>query len=149
MRELAGKHFSDDLLKSLWLDLVASSEELSSLVIMVDKILELVPQPSVNYTAVSPDSSNNSTLEQKVAELTKQVSKLTNIVQNFGKYASPSLTHNRSSSCNGRYPSQNRHTNNTHKFCFYHTNFGASALKCKNPCNFHVAMPGQKDISEN
>ncbi|GBM06110.1 hypothetical protein AVEN_265170-1 [Araneus ventricosus] len=95
MRDLVGKHFSDDLLKSLWLDilpktvklvLVASSEESNSLAIMANNILELVPQSSVNYTAVSPDSSNSSTLEQKVAELNKQVSKLANIVKNVQKF---------------------------------------------------------------
>ncbi|GBM13367.1 hypothetical protein AVEN_159785-1 [Araneus ventricosus] len=81
MRDLAGKLFYDDLLKSLWMDrfpenfklvLVASSVEMNSLAIMDDKIAELVPRPSVNYTAVSPDSSNNSTLERNVAGLTKK-----------------------------------------------------------------------------
>ncbi|GBL74515.1 hypothetical protein AVEN_235446-1 [Araneus ventricosus] len=75
MLDLPGNHFSDDIFKSLWLDrlpenvklvLVAPSGKLSSLAIMADKILDLVHQPSVNYTAASPNSSNNSTLEQKI-----------------------------------------------------------------------------------
>lgn len=160
MRELAGKHFSDDLLKSLWLDrlpenvklvLVASNEELSSLAIMADKILELVPQPTVNYTALGKDASNNSTLEQKVAELSEQVSKLANIVknaQNFPRSRSTSLHRNRSFSRNGRYPSPNWRSNNS-KICFYHKTFGTLALKCKGPCNFFKTVPKQKDDSEN
>ncbi|GBM99282.1 Transposon Ty3-G Gag-Pol polyprotein [Araneus ventricosus] len=56
---------------------------------MADKILVFVPQQSVNYTAVSRDSSNNSTLEQTVVELTKQVSKVTNIVKNMDNFGSP------------------------------------------------------------
>ncbi|GBN58067.1 hypothetical protein AVEN_244687-1 [Araneus ventricosus] len=99
---------------------------------MADKILEFFPQSSVNYIDVSADSSNNSTLEQEVAELPKKECKLTNIVKNlqkFRKYKSPSVTRNRRSSRNGQYPSQNRHANNTNKFYVYHTNFGVSAQK--------------------
>ncbi|KFM72311.1 hypothetical protein X975_06333, partial [Stegodyphus mimosarum] len=82
MHNLAGNHFSDDLLQSLWLSclpnntqiiLAAFNEDLTRLAAMADKINELVTPAYVSAANAIPSSSS---LEQQVVELTKKVSEL-------------------------------------------------------------------------
>nr|XP_042908050.1 uncharacterized protein LOC122271294 [Parasteatoda tepidariorum] len=159
MRDLAGKHFSDDLLKSLWLDrlpaniklvLVASSEQLNNLATMADRILEFVPQTSVNSTTAPDPTPKHPSLEHQISELSKQVANLMEIVhnrQNFHRSRSPSF--NRQMSRNGRSPFRRQYVEPSNEFCFYHTNFGASARKCKSPCKFRTVTRDVTKHSEN
>lgn len=157
MRDLAGKHFSEDLLKSLWLDrlpanvklvLVASNEELNNLSVMADRILEIVPQTSVNFAGVN--SQQNSSLEAQVSELTKQVANLTKLVhESHESHRSRSLSKNRRFSQKSHSPSRHRYVQASNGFCFYHTNFGASAKKCKSPCTFKEVTSNLNDNQEN
>ncbi|XP_035223556.1 uncharacterized protein LOC118196236 [Stegodyphus dumicola] len=114
MRNLAGETVGEPLLKSLWISrlpqntqsiLAALNDDLPKLAVVADKITDLTTLPHINSAATASTSS----IEQQVAELTKQC---------------------RSS---GRYRQYKEPCNN---ICFYYTNFGSKARKCVSPCNF-------------
>lgn len=141
MRTLGGEAVGEPLLKSLWLDrlpsgtqsvLAALKDDLEQLSIVADKIHELTP-PNINAATVQP-SSQTSSLEIQVAQLTKQVQDLTSIVQqqNHRHHYNRHPTRTRS-----RSRSRPKYKEASNGMCFYHTNFGSSAQKCKSPCSFH------------
>lgn len=143
MRELAGKNFSDDLLKSLWISrlpsniqpiLAASNEELTALSAMADKIHELVLPNTINATSTSKCLAPSS-LESQVAELTKQVNELTTFLHS----SRPKFrdTPNRSPHLRHRSSSRKKLKEPSDGLCFYHVNFGTNARKCKPPCSFN------------
>jgi cleavage and polyadenylation specificity factor subunit 1 len=146
MRALAGTSVGEPLLKSLWLGrlpsntqsiLAALNQELSQLATIADKIHEFTFTPVINAaSSVQPESSNN--LELQIAQLSKQVSDLTNLVNKRND------THERPRNNHFRRRSKSR--DRFHKYrepsdgnCFYHTNFGNNARHCKPPCSFRNA----------
>ncbi|XP_067121516.1 uncharacterized protein [Centruroides vittatus] len=143
MRDLAGNHFSEDLLKSLWLSrlphniqaiLAASNEKLQQLAAMADKIMELVSPAHIQ--TVEHDSVAISTLENQVAELAKQVKNLSMSINN----PRHSFRRSKYPSNNTRHRSKSRHSQrqstSENGMCYYHATFGAQAKKCKAPCSF-------------
>lgn len=142
MRSLAGSAVGEALLKSLWLGrlphstqsiLAALNEELNQLAIVADKILETCNPPSIN--AASFDKPQAScTMENQIAQLTKQVSELT------------ALVHRQNANIQNQPPRHFRRRSNSQKYkqfkepsngqCFYHTNFGRNAKKCSPPCSY-------------
>lgn len=128
---LASGKVSDELLKSLWMQrlpkqtqaiLSVSSESLSSLSIMADKIADTAEAWDIN--AITSQSASTSTsylqsLEMKIEALTKQMEVLSR--------------HTRS-----RSKSRNRATgkSNSKPSCWYHFKFGDRATKCVQPCTF-------------
>lgn len=143
MRALAGTSVGEPLLKSLWLGrlpnntqsiLAALNEDLTQLAPIADKIHEFTFIPAVNATSsVRPESSNS--LELQIAQLSKQVSDLTNLVNKRD------TTHERGRNYHFRGRSKSRDRFQQYKEpsdgnCFYHTNFGKNARKCSPPCSF-------------
>lgn len=138
MRALAGKNVGETLLKSLWLNrlststqtvLAALNDDLSVLAPVADKIHELSAPISISNVKTA-SISTNSDLEQKIADLTKQVNELTTLVRR---------QHNRSRSRNkyARGRSFSPSSRNQNKdYCYYHKRFGSKARKCCSPCTF-------------
>lgn len=142
MRALAGETVGEPLLKSLWLSrlplstqsiLAALSEQLPQLAVIADKIAEL--PSSHNVHAATPAQPS---LEHQIAMLTKQVSELSAQMQK--NEHNRDLRRNKSRS-NSRSRSQSRvrfrqYKEPSNNLCFYHTNFGAKARKCSQPCSY-------------
>lgn len=142
MRELAGEAFDDDLLKSLWLKrlpsrtqaiLSTSTENMTRLTEMADKIHEVIDTHSVHTVSMQPETSSTKTKTEfemlcaQVSELTKQVSKLSTSKVNRGRQ-------NTRSSSRNRQRSSSRH--NKDGLCWYHDCFGKDAKNCVAPCSF-------------
>lgn len=141
MRTLAGDTVGEPLLKSLWLSRLppttrsivgALSDELSKLAPVADKIHDLAA-PQINETTKVP-TTNASSLELQIAQLTQQVNELTTKINQRSRSREhrPRENNYRRSRSRGRYkePSNN--------LCFYHTNFGSKARKCTPPCSFRT-----------
>lgn len=151
MRDLSSNNFTDDALKSLWLTrlptniqaiLAVSTESLSQLAIMADKIHEFSPNNQVS--AVQQSSTVPSvTLEAQILELSKQINELSAAFYRQGRSRSrnrysrsPSRTAFSRSNSKNRHETRRRYLSPTNGLCFYHTNFGEKANKCVNPCNY-------------
>ncbi|XP_023210819.1 uncharacterized protein LOC111613714 [Centruroides sculpturatus] len=143
MRDLAGNHFSEDLLQSLWLSrlphnvqaiLAASKEKLQQQAAMADKIMELVSPAHIQ--TVEHDLATISTLKNQVAELAQQVKNLTLSINNQRR----SFTRSDYPPNNRRRRSKSRqnqqHSTPHNGMCYYHATFGEQARKCKAPCSF-------------
>lgn len=143
MRELAGETFDDDLLKSLWLKrlqpqtqaiLSTSTENMTRLTAMADKIHEVIDSRDVHTMSIPPVIPQKSTrsefemLCEKVSELTRQVSALSTSNSN------PRRQRERGSSRSNRQRSSSRH--NKQGQCWYHDCFGKDAKNCTPPCSF-------------
>ncbi|XP_067122353.1 uncharacterized protein [Centruroides vittatus] len=146
MRDLASGHFSEDILKSLWLRrlpeniqaiLAASTENLPQLATMADKIQEV---NTIRHTPISRGEQFciDNPIEKQLQDLASQVNELFALVrapryQHQPRYNSrnPQGSHRRSPSRERR-----RYREPEGGLCFYHTNFGANAKKCTPPCSF-------------
>lgn len=146
MRSLAGEAAGEPLLKSLWLSrlpttsqsiLAALSEDLNKLANVADKISEFSSIPQIN-AASSSHSVSNSNLELQVAQLSKQMSELTNLVNSRGRAPQKNrYRHHNGRRSRSRARSANKYKEPANNLCFYHTNFGAQARKCNSPCSFN------------
>lgn len=143
MRTLAGDTVGDPLLKSLWLNrlpsgtqtiLAALNEDLTGLAAVADKISDLTNNSQINLVhsvnpSPAPDPRINQ-LEQQIAHLTTMISELRtqrrprsrSRTNSFKRYSSRDRSKNYKEPENGN--------------CFYHTNFGKHAKRCKSPCAF-------------
>lgn len=151
MRELAGTHLSDEVVKSLWISrlpenaqliLAASNEKLDILATMADKINDLMPH-TINATSVVPASQTptiqlTSSTNDQIAALSQQVSELASLMKPRFRQRRTYQT-SRNASPTRKYPAK-RYKEPENGMCFYHTNFGAHAKKCSPPCNF--SRPG-------
>lgn len=134
MKELSNHKLDESFLKNLWLGhlpsnmqaiLATSSESLSQLALMADKIAEVVNPPSI--ASIAPPQTDNvrlSHLEKQVEDLKSQIQKLLNHrprsrIRNFSK--SRSVCKN------------SRRVENSDNVCWYKT-FADKATKCKSPC---------------
>lgn len=142
MRDLSSGSLTDNILKTLWMNrlpanmqaiLAASSEPLTKLAEIADKIHELAVPTQIN--AVQHSDPSVAALQSQIDDLSKQVAKL--------------LAIQTQSSARGRSSSRSRHhrrSSSTKRFkspppgiCFYHHNFGNKARKCSPPCHFNVS----------
>lgn len=141
MRELAGDSFSNEVLKSLWMQrlptqmqviLSVSSEELNTLAEMADKIsdvscFEICSSSSLDKLS-NRDVLKPSDLIERIDDLAKQVSEIGRSRSKSRSFSKPKF-HNRSHSRSDGAKIKGR-------FCWYHFNFGKKALKCVKPCTF-------------
>lgn len=135
MRELAGQAVPEDLLRTLWIQrlasptkaiLAANDGNLQALATLADKIQEVTATPA---TVAEVDTSSTSTygrLERQIAALSKQVSSLLN---NRGRTPVRERSKSR-----GRSSSRSEQG-----ACFYHRRFGDAANKCRQPCSYKKA----------
>lgn len=141
MRSLAGDTVGDPLLKSLWLNrlpsgtqtiLAALSEDLNGLAAVADKINDLTSNSQINLV-----QSSNPTPDPRINHLEQQIAHLTTMVSELRTQRRP-RSRSRGNSFKRYSP---RHHSKSYKepengICFYHTNFGKNAKKCKTPCNY-------------
>lgn len=164
MRDLAGSEINDNLLKSLWLQQLPAqiqaivstdSSDITRLLIMADKIHEIIEVPSHVYgvdssTSASvpnrlsagssqssmPSSSQFDQLCTQVNALTLQISQLSgssiDVIHRNAR--SPNHTRDRTP-----FFSRSRSQNSQSRNCYYHRRFGAHAKKCTKPCAFMPA----------
>lgn len=143
MKALAGTDFADEALKTLWLQrlpaqvraiLAASSEELTPLSILADKIMETMPSNSIAsvandaFSAPTGRSSSLAALEQQISQLSERFNRL-----ETGRYDRSSRGRQRSRQNDFRGRSQTRSPG---RFCFYHDRYGSRARNCRSPCSF-------------
>lgn len=133
MRLLAGQNFTDDALKTFWLNalppnirpIIAISEgDLNAAAKQADKTIEMGVGSSIN--AVSSETTSTSSLEAEIAELCREISRLAS--SNFNERGRQRSR----TSARGRDNSKNREP----RSCYYHRNFGENARKCTQPCNY-------------
>ncbi|GFU53991.1 uncharacterized protein TNCV_246241 [Trichonephila clavipes] len=158
MKELSNGQLQDDFLQSLWLQrmpphiqtvLSASSELLDKLVIIADKVSEVVGASSTICAAptVPPPSQSSScsvqptmdSLARQIQELSLQVAELTR--ERNRQVAE--LTRERNSSRHQRYSSDRRRSHSRSRsvnrgsgICYYHRRYKEQARKCVSPCAF-------------
>lgn len=139
MRNLAGSTVGEPLLKSLWLARLppttrsivgALSDALPQLATVADKIHDLSASSQIN--TVSKESTPQTSLEAQIAQLTQKVNELAMQVNRRSR----SNERNSGSSNRQRSRSRRRFQEPTDGLCFYHTNFGKKARKCKSPCSW-------------
>ncbi|XP_035222761.1 uncharacterized protein LOC118195544 [Stegodyphus dumicola] len=134
MRNLAAEKVPDEFLKTLWMQrlplnmrsiLSVTSDDLSKLSIMDDKIWELNPNPPQVACIVSSSSDNII-----AKDLQKQISNLTLQISETNRYRNSSPQ---------RSNSRNRFKNNNDpNNCYFHQRFGERAYKCIPPCKYQV-----------
>lgn len=139
MRELAGTKVNENLLKSLWFQLLPqqtqailslSDDDLSKLALLADKISEVTDNPQVcsikKQQTVNKETDRISNLELQISELTKTINSL--------KFQRPARSQSRS-----KQGQRTRSASRTSEICWYHAKFHSKASKCKQPCKFSSA----------
>lgn len=151
MRSLASDTFGDELLKSLWLArlpsnaqtvLASSTDDLTKLASVADKIHDLAHPPSIN-SVVSHSSASTNPFEQRLEDLAKQVNELSTFIRQRGR---PDERHSRSPSSNRSPRRQHFYKEPENGWCFYHSNFGSRARKCATPCSF-FRKPSKEELN--
>lgn len=136
MKSLAGDSFKEEVLKALWLKrlppqmraiLAISSESLTKLAVLGDKIMETMPGHQVS--SVEGSSSNVSKLELQVSQLSKKFNELNrNFSNNRGNYRQRLRSNSRNRS---RSKSRSKDS-----ICYFHRKFGEQARNCTNWCKW-------------
>lgn len=139
LRNLAGPQVPDDFLRTVWTSrlppnvqtIVASQpkSDLDDVADLADRVNDITP--SVSHVASVAPSAHTSTLENKVAELTRQVEILSMQVKKANHFKNSKWQRSRS---NSRHRSQDR---SNQGYCYYHNKFGSRAKKCVPPCKFN------------
>lgn len=164
MQDLAGTSFKDEnFLKTLFLQrlpadvqtiLSVSTENVNNLAKMADKILEVRNECSghavlaMSQRAVSKDAEDINALRSEIAELSKQVERLSRSHDRGYMDRPVQRPFQRSNSRGFR---RNSRSNDRTKYdgkCYYHFKFGNRAFKCTPPCNFNSSAQ-HSEISEN
>ena len=102
-----------------------STSTTQELAVMADKVVEAHFLQSPIASVQKPTSSTEETLAKQVADLQLAV---TNLSAQLNR-------RDRSNSRHSRSPSRRRLIEPENGKCFYHTNFGENARKCKPPCS--------------
>lgn len=150
MRELAGGKLTDEFLKNLWMQrlpthvqsiLSASTEGLSQLTILADKICEIAMENATVYATSLPEPPTVAAVatQADIADLRQQVAQLTRQIERLSRERSRSRGGTRI-----RPKAEHKHrdhnkieSNSDTKYCFYHDRFGMNARKCRAPCTFN------------
>lgn len=147
LQSLAGPNISDEFLKTIWTSRLphgmqtvlagqSSTAALEDLADLADRVNDLATAtPSVSSVGQSSPSSIISDLTREVAELRRQLQKLTTQQSGRSKFRT-ARSRNRSSS-------RQRSQSNYRKFpvCWYHSKFGEKASKCVQPCDYKPENP--------
>lgn len=140
MRTLGAGKFSDEILKSLWLQrlpshiqgiLACSSGSVDELSVMADKIIEVSGKREVYSVSAKPEGNAVGQLQKQIEELTYQVKMLTN-----SRSRTPERYDGKRRKDLRRSKSRHRESSRGHELCWYHFKFGVNASKCIQPCKF-------------
>lgn len=132
MKALVGNSFSDEALKTLWLQrlpsqvrgiLSVSSEGLTALSILADKVVDTMSTQNLNASSCV----NVSSLEAQICALTDRLGEM--------EKRSRDTFRDRSRSRNP-FRFRARSPSASSKVCYYHRKFGDNATKCKKPCSY-------------
>lgn len=138
MQDLAGNRVGENLLKSLWLQrlptqmqaiLTTSSDDLSKLAVMADKIADVTYLSDINAISAKPEVTEVRELKATISDLQSQISELTNKFEKFSH-----LHRGRSNSRSRNKPRERSRSRG--KFCWYHFRFRERATRCRSPCSF-------------
>lgn len=145
MPEQAGAKFTDDVLKTIWVDampddgwleqyLITSDEaDLEALAakadVIIDSLAHTVGAVHPRYHVHNEDAvfAALKSIEQRLNALEMDKSKANSRSQRCSRSRSRSGVKSRASS---------RNKEDTSDTCYYHERFGAKARKCKSPCKF-------------
>lgn len=136
MRQLSSGKVSDEIMKSLWFQrlpstikaiLSVSSDSLDKLAEMADKINVQIGDSNINELSnqqLEPSNSRLDQIENQMQNILDRIEAL-NINQR-GRSRSQSV----------RRKSTRSRGNSMSSTCWYHSNFGAKATRCRSPCSF-------------
>lgn len=137
MQNLASGQMTDEGIKALWLQrlpiemqqiLSVSSESLSGLSQIADKISEV----SGSSPICSVSSSCSQTCQTTIQELKSQITELSNKIDKFTQERGRANCRRRSVS----FPRHRSPSKNDKRICYYHRRFKTNARKCNPPCIF-------------
>lgn len=149
LKQLGGSSVSDEVLRTVWLQrlppqvtaILASIEgDVRHLASVADAIVDTGAISTVNQVSVRQSSSSSSStistsqtssLEFQIAELTRRIEKM----QNSRRSSQRSSSSNRQ-----RTPSRSRSSSSNKSTCWYHREFGTKATKCTAPCDFPSSL---------
>lgn len=145
LQDLAGPHMPEGFIRTIWTSRLPPNVQtvvafqptldLDTLAGLADKVID-VAQPSYHVASTSTGMPATA-LENRVAELTRQVESLLK-VQGHG-HRSGSFHHRKRSRSHSRQRSRSRSRQRPegHPHCWYHFTFGSKASTCKQPCSYH------------
>lgn len=145
LQGLAGSAVPDNLLRSIWLSRLPShmqailttqkATSLDAVAELADAIIEASPSFQVSAASVPPAPTMDALVQQfttamatMAAELRKEIAS----VASFQRSARP----------RSRSRSMSRPRSSTGGECWYHSNFGTRARKCRSPCS-HKPSPSE------
>lgn len=149
MRDLGGASAAEQLLYTLWIDLLPSTvvavlegskENLEEKSALADRIVAALGENSISQTSRTPSNSESdqiSALRLQIQALTQQVKQLS-YGKNRSRSASLRRQYHRSGSSSARESSQSTK-------CYYHHKFGVKARKCREPCSFNKEEHNSKN----
>lgn len=146
LRSLAGTQINADFLKSLWLQrlpaqvraiLQASSQELTALAKLADKVMEV--GDFKNIMAVNSPQQRTEPPSTTTAELSlhHQIQQISCQLNELMRQTKGIQTHRSRSRSRSRFPNSHRRRSQANEdYCWFHQQFGVKARNCREPCSF-------------
>lgn len=146
LTQLAGTStdISARLVRRLWLSRLPkaieiavishSDRELSELLSLADKIWEATKGPSVSVCESTQEQNELKAMRGEIQELRSMLSRI-QVSDRRGRSRSRKFSRSPPSSRSGQRSKSNRGRS---EVCWFHTKYGASAIKCTKPCSFVV-----------
>lgn len=136
LRSLAGPQVPEDFLRTVWtsrlppnVQIIVASQpksDLDDVADLADRVNDIAA--STTHVASIAPSAHASALEDKLAELTRQVEILSMQVKKTNTFRNRNQQRSRSNS---------RQRPQSQQYCWYHDKFGNKAKKCVPPCSFN------------
>ncbi|XP_049886819.1 uncharacterized protein LOC126381365 [Pectinophora gossypiella] len=148
LQSLAGPDMPDEFIRTVWTSrlpthvqtIVASqpNSSLEAVADLADRVVDIVQAQPVVASTSMPTRSPGTALEERVAQLTRQVEAL--MKKGQAQYFNSSRrgrSRSRSSRSRSRSNSRGQRPEG-HPHCWYHYTFGSKARKCTPPCSFQA-----------
>lgn len=145
MRELSSNRFTEDVLKSLWIQhlptsvqtvLMVSEVSLTKMAELADKIMGIIPDPNISTVSSNATTSNaDPSLEVKINSLESQLKHLS---QEIDKLSSQGMgnSQNNYRRFEKKFWKKKEDKPISSELCWYHKTYGSRANKCISPCKF-------------